>query len=71
MSSRKLVPEKDVIELMGDPMMRCWDKLQDFVEERRSEAKTKMGTPQKAYMYHFEEFVKKNRAKVYVNEKQG
>jgi len=69
MSLRKLVPEKDVVELMGDPMVRCWERLQGFVEARRAESEE--SNPKKPYMYHFEEFVKKNRAKVYVTKKAG
>ena len=67
MALEKLVTEKAVRELVGDPMVRCWDKLQDFVEARRDEFKEEK--LKKLYMCQFEEFVKRNRAKVYMTKK--
>lgn len=67
MALEKLVTEKAVRELVGDPMVRCWDRLQDFIMARRDEFKEEK--LKKLYMCQFEEFVKRNRAKVYMTKK--
>ncbi len=69
MALHKLIPEKAVQEFVGDPMVRCWDKLQDFIMARRDEFKE--DKLRKIYMCQFEEFIKRNRAKIYMTEKEG
>jgi len=48
--------EKDIVKFVGLPMFRIWGKTKNFIEARKKR--------EGAYLYHFEQFINKNRRKL-------
>ena len=62
--------EKDIFEFVGHPMVRIWDKTEDFIKaRRRRENKSEESSPG-TYMYHFERFVIRNRHRLVLVQKE-
>ena len=68
LASRGFIREKDVSGFVGRSMVRLWDRSEDFVKARRRQ----YGEPEKvdeaSYVYHFQQFVLKNRGKLEANK---
>jgi len=61
----RLVPEEDVLRLIGRPIIRVWDCLEPFIRGRREEVGQKLDTEDPyRYMVHLEWFVRKYRNKL-------
>ncbi len=58
------IPKKDVLKLLGRPMIRCWDKLEGFVNARRRQAGESEDGEEWGYVYPYQQFVNKYRAKL-------
>jgi hypothetical protein len=55
-----LVPEEDVLELLGRPMIRVWNFARTFVSERRRQAGAQASKDDPyRYLANFEKFVNK------------
>jgi len=61
----RLVPEEDVLRLVGRPMIRVWDRLKPFIDARREEVGEQIDKEDPyRYMTWFEEFAKKYKTKL-------
>ena len=59
-----LISEKDILEFAGRSMVRCWDKTENFIKARRRQVNEPEEGEPLSYMYHFRQFVTKNRKKL-------
>ena len=64
MAFGELIPEKDVLRLVGRSMIRCWDNCEAFVKARRMQVGESEEGEEWSYMYPFQQFVNKNRTEV-------
>ncbi|NWF78309.1 MAG: hypothetical protein HXY36_06960 [Chloroflexi bacterium] len=67
----RLVPEEDVLGLIGRPIIRVWDCIKPFIDARREEVGEKLDSEDPyRYMVHLEESVKRYRTKLQLKSNQ-
>ena len=60
-----LISEKDLLEFVGPAMVKCWDKVEDFIREtRRKQWEESEEVNKFSYMYFFQQFVTRNRKRL-------
>jgi len=61
----RLLPEEDVLRLIGRSMIRIWECLKPFIDARREEVGEQLyDRDPYRYMAQFEEFVKRYKSKL-------
>jgi len=58
------IRERDISEFVGRSMVQLWDKAEGFVKARRRQRSEPEKVDKASYMYHFEQFVIRNRDKL-------
>ena len=58
------ISEKAVLEFVGYPMVRYWDKTESFIKARRRQANQPEEGKLGSYIYSLQQFVTRNRKKL-------